>query len=146
MKSIGSHPNVVGMIGCCTALPQYVCLVVEHMPGGDLLHYLRGHRHSAQKVGLSCSATLLAECRHAWSGCVSFRREFFRIVNQNHPLCCKIIYLFRVQYYCGSWLIYWYVYGIDYLEVFHSWVYPNVYVLKCVHRRECTLILLPFIL
>ena len=51
MKSIGSHPNVVGMIGCCTSPSQPVCLIVEHMPGGDLLHYLRRHRHVSQKVG-----------------------------------------------------------------------------------------------
>ncbi|KAK2192919.1 hypothetical protein NP493_20g05013 [Ridgeia piscesae] len=50
MKSIGSHPNVVGMIGCCTSPSQPVCLIVEHMPGGDLLHYLRRHRHVSQKV------------------------------------------------------------------------------------------------
>ncbi|ELU12861.1 hypothetical protein CAPTEDRAFT_223117 [Capitella teleta] len=42
-KTIGCHPHVVSMLGCCVqALP--LCLVVEHMPGGDLLQHLRSLR------------------------------------------------------------------------------------------------------
>ncbi|XP_046575665.1 uncharacterized protein LOC124283699 isoform X2 [Haliotis rubra] len=45
MKRIGYHANVVSMLGCCT-LRQPICLVVEHMANGDLLHYLKKIRHS----------------------------------------------------------------------------------------------------
>ncbi|KAL3873656.1 hypothetical protein ACJMK2_036750, partial [Sinanodonta woodiana] len=39
MKAIGYHRNIVSMIGCCTLREPY-CLVVEHVPYGDLLSYL----------------------------------------------------------------------------------------------------------
>ncbi|XP_071080582.1 uncharacterized protein [Haliotis cracherodii] len=45
MKRIGNHTNVVSMLGCCT-LRQPICLVVEHMANGDLLHYLKKIRYS----------------------------------------------------------------------------------------------------
>ena len=51
MKSIGPHPNVVSILGACT-LSKPLYLVVEHMPHGDLLHYLRKHRHLMQEVGV----------------------------------------------------------------------------------------------
>ena len=43
MKTIGRHENVVTMLGCCTLYPP-LCLVVEYVPHGDLLHYLRNLR------------------------------------------------------------------------------------------------------
>ena len=43
MKTIGLHENVVTMLGCCTLYPP-LCLVVEYVPNGDLLHYLRDLR------------------------------------------------------------------------------------------------------
>lgn len=43
MKTIGLHENVVTMLGCCTLYPP-LCLVVEYVPHGDLLHYLRDLR------------------------------------------------------------------------------------------------------
>ena len=43
MKSIGFHKNVISFIGCNTMLkPRF--LVLEYMPNGDLLHYLRKRR------------------------------------------------------------------------------------------------------
>ena len=47
MKAIGYHKNVVTLIGCSTNYKP-LCLVVEYMSDGDLLHYLRGRRN---KVG-----------------------------------------------------------------------------------------------
>ena len=45
MKSIGCHGNLVNMLGCCIHTPgSPLCLIVEHMSGGDLLHFLRNHR------------------------------------------------------------------------------------------------------
>eukprot|EP00794_Sanderia_malayensis_P020181 gene20181-22156_t len=43
MKEVGQHKNIVSMLACVTkSIP--LCLVVEFMPFGDLLHYLRGRR------------------------------------------------------------------------------------------------------
>ena len=49
MKSIGSHANVVGIIASVTQ-EEPLCLVVEHLPHGDLLHHLRRHRQLMQEV------------------------------------------------------------------------------------------------
>ena len=43
MKAVGSHRNIVSMIGCCTEV-EPMFLLVEYVPYGDLLHYLRKHR------------------------------------------------------------------------------------------------------
>ena len=49
MKSIGRHPNIVSIIGC-VSVGEPLCLVVEHVPQGDLLHYLRRHRSRLSEV------------------------------------------------------------------------------------------------
>ena len=43
MKGVGVHPNIVNMLGCCT-VSEPMFLVVEFVPFGDLLHYLRERR------------------------------------------------------------------------------------------------------
>ncbi|XP_078349309.1 uncharacterized protein LOC144634272 [Oculina patagonica] len=43
MKAVGSHKNIVNMLGCCT-VQEPMFLLVEYIPYGDLLHYLRKHR------------------------------------------------------------------------------------------------------
>ncbi|XP_078349462.1 uncharacterized protein LOC144634384 [Oculina patagonica] len=44
MKEVGSHRNIVNMLGCCTSVePMY--LVVEYLANGDLLNYLRKRRN-----------------------------------------------------------------------------------------------------
>ncbi|XP_078349463.1 uncharacterized protein LOC144634385 [Oculina patagonica] len=44
MKKVGSHRNIVNMLGCCTSVePMY--LVVEYLANGDLLNYLRKRRN-----------------------------------------------------------------------------------------------------
>ena len=43
MKSIGFHKNIVNLIGASTQMKP-LCLVLEYMPYGDLLHYLRKKR------------------------------------------------------------------------------------------------------
>ncbi|KAK3578951.1 hypothetical protein CHS0354_035590, partial [Potamilus streckersoni] len=42
MKAIGSHPNIVTIVGYCT-FPT-VCLVMDYCPFGDLRHYLIKYR------------------------------------------------------------------------------------------------------
>ncbi|XP_031561073.1 uncharacterized protein LOC116297063 isoform X2 [Actinia tenebrosa] len=47
MKDVGSHRNIVNMIGCGTIMdPMF--LIVEYLPNGDLLHYLRKRRGNAK--------------------------------------------------------------------------------------------------
>ena len=43
MKSIGYHKNIVNFVGCSTVKKPFY-LVLEYMPHGDLLHYLRARR------------------------------------------------------------------------------------------------------
>lgn len=43
MKSVGSHKNIVTLIGCCT-VKEPMFLLTEFVPYGSLLKYLRKHR------------------------------------------------------------------------------------------------------
>ncbi|CAH3167662.1 unnamed protein product, partial [Porites lobata] len=48
MKAVGSHKNIVNMVGCCT-VEEPMFLLVEYVPYGDLLHYLRKRRGKATR-------------------------------------------------------------------------------------------------
>ena len=48
MKQLGSHPNVVSLVGCCT-LQDEKFLVIEYVPFGDLLTWLRCTRNRVRK-------------------------------------------------------------------------------------------------
>ena len=48
MKLLGSHKNVVSMVGCCT-LEDESFLVIEYVPYGDLLTWLRRGRKKVKK-------------------------------------------------------------------------------------------------
>lgn len=41
MKSVGTHPNLVSMIGCVTGEVDGPFLLVEYCPHGDLQNFLR---------------------------------------------------------------------------------------------------------
>ena len=43
MKLLGAHQNIVSLVGCCT-LQEPKFLVIEYVPFGDLLHWLRRRR------------------------------------------------------------------------------------------------------
>ena len=43
MKAIGTHPNVVRMLGCWVHSDP-IFLLLEYVPYGDLLHWLRNKR------------------------------------------------------------------------------------------------------
>lgn len=45
MKAAGSHPHLVNLIGCCTLPDNPICILLEHMEGGDLLAYLHSKRN-----------------------------------------------------------------------------------------------------
>ena len=49
MKMIGYHRNIVNLVGC-SSINKPLCLIVEYMPNGDLLHFLRKRR---SKVSIS---------------------------------------------------------------------------------------------
>ena len=48
MKLLGSHPNIVSLVGCCT-LQEHKFLVIEYLPFGDLLQWLRHRRRSVRR-------------------------------------------------------------------------------------------------
>lgn len=54
MKKVGRHPNVVTLLGCCT-IKQPLCMIMEYVGCGDLLHYLRQLRaqHEARSTAVS---------------------------------------------------------------------------------------------
>jgi len=65
MKELGYHRNIVSLLGCCTLREPY-CLVVEFLPYGDLLTYLRNIRQEILQVWHCVDlflALLLKECR-----------------------------------------------------------------------------------
>ena len=47
MKLLGRHQNIVSLVGCCT-LQERKFLVIEYVPFGDLLQWLRRRRRSVR--------------------------------------------------------------------------------------------------
>ena len=43
MKLLGAHQNIVSLVGCCT-LQEHKFLVIDYVPFGDLLQWLRRKR------------------------------------------------------------------------------------------------------
>ena len=58
MKSVGFHSNIVNLLGCCTVCDP-ILLVVEYVPYGDLLKYLRKRR---SQVGNTATEILMIIC------------------------------------------------------------------------------------
>ena len=48
MKLLGAHQNIVSLVGCCT-LQERKFLVIEYVPCGDLLEWLRRRRRSVRR-------------------------------------------------------------------------------------------------
>ena len=47
MKLLGVHQNIVSLVGCCT-FQEHKFLVIEFVPFGDLLQWLRRRRRSVR--------------------------------------------------------------------------------------------------
>lgn len=47
IKSAGSHPHLVCLVGHCTSPKNPVCLILEYVEGGDLLSYLQSFRENS---------------------------------------------------------------------------------------------------
>ncbi|KAK3696374.1 hypothetical protein QZH41_020248, partial [Actinostola sp. cb2023] len=61
MKKLGSHQNIVNFLYCCTTSePNF--LVVEYLPKGDLLKYLRTNRHKVSCGLLKMRTEKSLEC------------------------------------------------------------------------------------
>lgn len=67
------HPNIVKLIGICVQ-KQPIMIVMELVPGGSLLNYLRKNAATLNTKQLMCM------CRDAASGKWSFQRIFFGAV------------------------------------------------------------------
>ena len=48
MKSLGTHPHLVSIIGCCSG-PVY-CLLMDYCALGDLKNYLRKYREKVRRA------------------------------------------------------------------------------------------------
>ena len=60
MKAVGSHKNIVNMVGCCT-VEEPMFLLVEYVPYGDLLQYLRKRRGKVHTIKESRQSNFLWE-------------------------------------------------------------------------------------
>ena len=49
MKLLGAHQNIVSLVGCCT-LQEHKFLVIEYVPFGNLLQWLRRRRRSVRHL------------------------------------------------------------------------------------------------
>ncbi|XP_068728085.1 uncharacterized protein [Montipora capricornis] len=69
MKVLGKSPNVLSFVGCWTeATPQKtpLRLIMEYVPHGDLLHWLRAKR--SQIRGSTLEAALITESKKQYAG------------------------------------------------------------------------------
>ncbi|PSN56629.1 hypothetical protein C0J52_11278 [Blattella germanica] len=111
MKRVGRHPNVVRMVGCCT-LKQPYCMLMEYVPCGDLLQYLRQLRVEYERrtggafaisstmirpvpryvdLQLPLTYALMLQC---WSHSADFRPSFAELeAHLDSVICRKRVYV-----------------------------------------------------
>ncbi|XP_054283321.1 fibroblast growth factor receptor-like [Macrosteles quadrilineatus] len=69
MKKVGHHPNIVTMVGCCTLTHPY-CMIMEYVPCGDLLAYLRQLRsqhdryRQLQQFSVAAGSSVSSDCSY----------------------------------------------------------------------------------
>ncbi|XP_068676793.1 uncharacterized protein [Montipora foliosa] len=69
MKVLGKSPNVLRFVGCWTEATSQktpIRLIIEYVPHGDLLHWLRAKR--SQIRGSTLGATLITESKKQYAG------------------------------------------------------------------------------
>ena len=88
MKMLGSHKNVVSMVGCCTH-EEKMFLVIEYVPCGDLLTWLRRRRKKVRKSKKShCSVLSCSESvDHHFLWLYSF--QFYRVLGLLQIYICE---------------------------------------------------------
>ena len=75
MRAVGSHKNIVSLIGCCTKLsPNF--LIVEFASKGDLLSYLRERRRKVK----------VKACTKFAKAMLNFNRKLILILSDIEPL------------------------------------------------------------
>ena len=57
IKSAGTHPHLVGLVGYCTTPKNPVCLILEYVEGGDLLSYLKSLKAGLNKFEVKRSVS-----------------------------------------------------------------------------------------
>ena len=85
---LGSHKNVVSMVGCCTH-EEKMFLVIEYVPCGDLLTWLRRRRKKVRKSKKShCSVLSCSESvDHHFLWLYSF--QFYRVLGLLQIYICE---------------------------------------------------------
>ena len=58
MKEVGTHPNILSMLGFWTQSPP-IMLIMEYVPNGDLLQWLRKRR---QQVSVLYRTVPISSC------------------------------------------------------------------------------------
>ena len=75
MKLLGAHQNIVSLVGCCT-LQERKFLVIEYVPCGDLLEWLRRRRRSVRRFSKEYLNNLMLRqvfCTKGFYGNSAFR-------------------------------------------------------------------------
>lgn len=63
MKKVGTHPNLVSLVGYCIQPNKPICILLEYMQGGDLLSYLHLKRKNNSKTRAFETEHTLPKCK-----------------------------------------------------------------------------------
>ncbi|XP_028515520.1 receptor-type tyrosine-protein kinase FLT3-like [Exaiptasia diaphana] len=89
MKEIGVHINIVNMLGCRT-ISEPLYLVVELVPYGDLLNFLRNRREQLLKLLKECKTSIYSAYYDNMDG-RKYRRMSDEIDSRNDRQSCTIV-------------------------------------------------------
>ncbi|KAI1725499.1 protein tyrosine kinase domain-containing protein [Ditylenchus destructor] len=87
-KSIGEHPNILKLIGCCTGLGPLM-VVLELCPHGNLRDFLRQHRPKEEELAACNSDEDLDGDSNSQIGVNSRPKVYQNVDNANEPSSLK---------------------------------------------------------